>query len=339
MKKHIEEICREASEAMVRAADNDALAKVRRQYLGKNGILTGEMKKLKTLPVGEKADFGAAVNDAKTRLEEVFAEHRDRLERSALRKRLEEEAIDVTLPATKIQAGHTHPVTQVMEEIQEIFIGMGYQVVEGPEVEYDYYNFEALNIPDDHPQREEQNPLKINENILLRTQTTSVEIRVMERQRPPICAIASGRVFRAQEADRNDLPNFHQIEGLVIDKNITFSDLKGTMASFARHMWGDLARVKFRPYKYPYNEPSAKMDVSCFHCGGKGCPVCDGAGWIEVLGCGMIHPKVLAMSGIDPDVYSGFGFGLDVERITMLKMQISDIRLLYENDESFLAQF
>ena len=339
MNEQIRKLKEDARKAMAAAQDPESLAQIRRDTLGKNGTLTREMRKLKSMAQEERSAFGAAVNTAKKELEEVFEERAKALEEKLLEARLASEAIDVTLPSTRIQAGHTHPVTQVMEEIQEIFIGMGYEVVEGPEVEYDYYNFEALNIPDDHPQREEQHPLYIDENILLRTQTTPVEIRVMERQRPPICAIASGRVFRAQEESRSDLPNFHQIEGIVIDRNITFSDLKGTMGAFAKHMWGDLARVRFRPYKYPYNEPSARVDVSCFRCGGAGCPVCGGEGWIEILGCGMIHPNVLSMSGIDPEVYSGFGFGLDVERITMLKMEIDDIRLLYENDESFLAQF
>ena len=339
MNEQIEKLREEALEAVLRAADGEALNRVRRAYLGKDGKLTGEMKRLKELPAEERAAFGQAVNEAKARIGEACRKRMEVLSEQALEARLAAETIDVSLPAARIQAGHTHPITQVMQEIQEIFIGMGYQVVEGPEVEYDYYNFEALNIPDDHPEREEQRPFTIAPEALLRTQTTSIEIRVMERQRPPICAIASGRVFRAQPEDRNHLPNFHQIEGIVIDKNITFSGLKGTMSAFARHMWGDLTRVRFRPYKYPYNEPSARMDVSCFHCGGTGCPVCGGAGWIEVLGCGMIHPNVLSMSGIDPEIYSGFGFGLDVERITMLKMEIDDIRLLYENDESFLGQF
>jgi len=339
MSEAIQKLQEQAGQALTAAPDRERLAAVRREYLGKDGLLTRQMRRLRELPQEERSAFGAAVNAAKRRIEEIFEEREKLLAEKRLEERLASERIDVTLPSTRIQAGHTHPVTQVMEEIREIFIGMGYEVVEGPEVEYDYYNFEALNIPDDHPQREEQHPFNVDENVLLRTQTTPVEIRVMERQRPPICAIASGRVFRAQEADPGNLPNFHQIEGIVIDKHITFSDLKGTMSAFARHMWGDLTRVRFRPYKYPYNEPSARVDVSCFRCGGAGCPVCGGAGWIEILGCGMIHPRVLSMSGIDPDVYSGFGFGLDVERITMLKMEIDDIRLLYENDESFLSQF
>ena len=339
MNEDVNSIRSEALALLEQAETEEDLLRIRRDFLGKKGKLTEQMKRLPAVAAEARAAFGAAVNTAKNEIEEAFRKKQEALSEKALEARLAAETIDVSLPASRIQPGHTHPITQVMQEIQEIFIGMGYQVVEGPEVEYDYYNFEALNIPDDHPQREEQHPFIIAPEALLRTQTTSVEIRVMERQRPPICAIASGRVFRAQPEDRSVLPNFHQIEGIVIDKNITFSDLKGTMSAFARHMWGDLTRVRFRPYKYPYNEPSARMDVSCFHCGGSGCPVCGGEGWIEVLGCGLIHPNVLSMSGIDPEVYSGFGFGIDIERITMLKMEIDDIRLLYENDESFLAQF
>ncbi|MCD8053642.1 MAG: phenylalanine--tRNA ligase subunit alpha [Lachnospiraceae bacterium] len=338
MSDRLNAICREAAGKLQRAANRQELAEARREILGKHGALAQQMRALRELPEEERAAFGARVNREKRLLEESFACREAEMEEAELTARLAAETIDVTLPAAKIQDGHRHPITRIMEEIQNLFIGMGYEVVEGPEVEYDYYNFEALNIPDDHPLREEQDTFIINPNILLRTQTTPVEIRVMERQRPPICAIASGRVFRAQEAGATSSPNFHQIEGLVIDKNITFSDLKGTMAVFARNMLGS-TRVKFRPYKYPYNEPSAKMDVACFHCGGRGCPVCGGEGWVEILGCGMIHPKVLSMSGIDPDIYSGFGFGLDVEQIAMLKWGIDDMRLLYENDESFLAQF
>ncbi len=338
-KEELDQISREASEKLREVSDSRELTQLRLHYLGRKGIFTQQMKRLKDLPKEERAEYGAQINFLKRRLEEEFDIVGRDLEEAELGRRLKEEKIDVTLPAARVKHGHRHPVTQVMEEIQNIFTGMGYQVVEGPEVEYDYYNFEALNIPDDHPVREEQRPFTVNPDILLRTQTTPIEIRVMERQRPPICAIASGRVFRAYGLSASESPNFHQVEGVVIDRNITFSDLKGTMATFAAQILGEETRVKFRPHKFPYNEPSAKMDVSCFHCGGKGCPVCGGEGWIEILGCGMIHPRVLSMSGIDPDVYSGFGFGLDAERITMLKMEIDDMRLLYENDESFLAQF
>ena len=333
-----EQILREARERIAKASNIEELKQVRREYLGKKGILTACMQRLRGMEEAERVSFGGRVNFAREEIETMIRDRQSRLEENELMA----EAFDVTESLTKIRAGHRHPVTQIMEDIQNMFMGMGYSVMEGPEVEYDYYNFEALNIPDEHPWKEEQPTFHINQNILLRTQTTPIEIRCMEQKRPPICAIARGRVFRKQELNQNQSPVFHQIEGMVIDRNITFSDLKGTMVTLVQHLFDDSTRIKFRPYKYPYNEPSAKMDVSCFRCRDTHddqCPICGGQGWIEILGCGMIHPKVLSMSGIDPDIYSGFGFGLDVERIAMLKMEIDDMRLLYENDESFLGQF
>ena len=251
----------------------------------------------------------------------------------------ESSKINVTLPAKKNNVGHRHPNTIALEEVERIFTGMGYEVVEGPEVEYDYYNFEALNIPANHPAKDEQDTFYINDKIVLRTQTSPVQVREMEKGHLPIRMIAPGRVFRADEVDATHSPSFHQIEGLVVDKNITFSDLKGTLAEFARQLFGQDTKVKFRPHHFPFTEPSAEMDVTCFKCGGKGCRFCKGEGWIEILGCGMVHPRVLRMSGIDPEEYSGFAFGIGLERIALLKYEIDDMRLLYENDQRFLNQF
>ena len=253
--------------------------------------------------------------------------------------RLANETIDVTLPAKKHKIGHRHPNTIALEEVEKIFVGMGFEVVEGPEIEKDYYNFEALNIPANHPAKDEQDTFYINKDILLRTQTSPVQVRTMEAQKPPIRMIAPGRVFRADEVDATHSPSFHQIEGMVIDKGITFSDLKGTLQLFVKKLFGEDTKVKFRPHHFPFTEPSAEMDVSCFKCGGKGCRFCKGEGWIEILGCGMVHPKVLKMSGIDPEEYSGFAFGIGLERIALLKYEIDDMRLLYENDDRFLSQF
>ena len=252
------------------------------------------------------------------------------------------EIIDVTLPASKTELGHRHPNTIALEEVERIFVGMGYEVVEGPEVEKDYYNFEALNIPADHPAKDEQDTFYVASavgDILLRTQTSGVQVHEMEKGKLPIRMIAPGRVFRSDEVDATHSPSFHQVEGLVIDKHITFADLKGTLAEFARALFGEETKVKFRPHHFPFTEPSAEMDVTCFKCGGKGCRFCKGSGWIEILGCGMVHPYVLEMSSIDPEEYTGFAFGMGLERIALLKYEIDDMRLLYENDIRFLRQF
>ncbi len=256
-----------------------------------------------------------------------------------IEKPMKKEVIDVTLPAKKNNVGHRHPNTIALEEVERIFIGMGYEVVEGPEVKKDYYNFEALNIPADHPAKDEQDTFYITGDILLRTQTSSTQVHEMEKGRLPIRMIAPGRVFRSDEVDATHSPSFHQIEGLVIDRNITFADLKGTLAEFAKELFGEETKVKFRPHHFPFTEPSAEMDVTCFKCGGKGCRFCKGEGWIEILGCGMVHPHVLEMSGIDPEKYTGFAFGVGLERIALLKYEIDDMRLLYENDVRFLRQF
>ena len=264
---------------------------------------------------------------------------RQKLEEEVLNQKLKAEVIDVTLPAKKNNVGHRHPNTIALEEVERIFVGMGYEVVEGPEVEYDYYNFEALNIPENHPAKDEQDTFYVNDKILLRTQTSSVQVHEMEKGKLPIRMISPGRVFRADEVDATHSPSFHQIEGLVIDKNVTFADLKGTLAQFAKELFGEDTKVKFRPHHFPFTEPSAEVDVSCFKCHGKGCRMCKGSGWIEILGCGMVHPHVLEMSGIDPEEYTGFAFGVGLERIALLKYEIDDMRLMYENDTRFLKQF
>ena len=328
--------------AIAQIENSDGLAKlndVRVAVLGKKGELTAVLKSMKEVAPEDRPKVGQWVNETRQEIENKLDEMKKKLEAAELEHRLENEVIDVTLPAKKNRVGHSHPNTMVLEEVERIFTGMGYEVVEGPEVEYDYYNFEALNIPANHPAKDEQDTFYINDKILLRTQTSPVQVRVMEQKKPPIRMIAPGRVFRADEVDATHSPSFHQIEGMVIDKGITFSNLKGTLTQFVQKLFGKKTKVKFRPHHFPFTEPSAEMDVSCFKCGGKGCRFCKGEGWIEILGCGMVHPRVLRMSGIDPEEYSGFAFGIGLERITLLKYEIDDMRLLYENDERFLQQF
>ena len=272
------------------------------------------------------------------RILETEASKKD-FEEKVREEKMKAEVIDVTLPAKKAKIGHRHPNTIALEEVERIFIGMGYEVVEGPEVEYADYNFTKLNIPEDHPARDEQDTFFINDSILLRSQTSPVQARTMEKGKLPIRMIAPGRVFRSDEVDATHSPSFHQIEGLVIDKNVTFADLKGTLQEFAKELFGPETKTKFRPHHFPFTEPSAEVDVSCFKCGGKGCRFCKGSGWIEILGCGMVHPNVLSMCGIDPEEYTGFAFGVGLERIALLKYEIDDMRLLYENDIRFIKQF
>lgn len=319
--------------------DLSTLNDVRVAILGKKGALTAVLKSMKDVSPEDRPLVGQLVNETRESIEQMLEETKAKLEAEELSLRLKEEVIDVTLPAKKNQVGHRHPNTIALEEVERIFTGMGYEVVEGPEVEYDYYNFEALNIPANHPAKDEQDTFYINEKIVLRTQTSPVQVREMEKGRLPIRMLAPGRVFRSDEVDATHSPSFHQVEGLVIDKHITFADLKGTLAEFARELFGEATKVKFRPHHFPFTEPSAEMDVTCFKCGGKGCRFCKGEGWIEILGCGMVHPRVLKMSGIDPEEYSGFAFGMGLERIALLKYEIDDMRLLYENDQRFLEQF
>ena len=317
----------------------ERLNEIKVGLLGKKGELTEVLKGMKDVAPEERPQVGQIVNETRQAIEEMLENARTDLAKKKRELQMKAEVIDVTLPARKNNVGHRHPNTIALEEVEKIFVGMGYEVVEGPEVEYDYYNFEALNIPANHPAKDEQDTFYINDKILLRTQTSPVQVRQMERGHLPIRMIAPGRVFRADEVDATHSPSFHQIEGMVIDKNITFADLKGTLQEFARELFGEDTKVRFRPHHFPFTEPSAEMDVTCFACGGEGCRVCKGEGYIELLGCGMVHPKVLKMSGIDPEEYTGFAFGVGLERITLLKYEIDDMRLLYENDDRFLKQF
>ena len=339
MKAKLEEIKQKALTSIASSDSLDKLNDVRVNILGKKGELTAVLKSMKDVAPEDRPKVGQMVNDVRVEIETALEDAKKKLEQAALEARLAAEEIDVTLPAKKLPRGHRHPNTTVLEEVENIFIGLGYEVVEGPEVEKDYYNFEALNIPADHPAKDEQDTFYVNGDILLRTQTSGTQVHEMEKGKLPIRMIAPGRVFRSDEVDATHSPSFHQIEGLVIDKHITFADLKGTLAVFAKELFGEDTKVKFRPHHFPFTEPSAEMDVSCFKCGGKGCRFCKGSGWIEILGCGMVHPHVLEMSNIDPEVYSGFAFGVGLERITLLKYEIDDMRLLYENDERFLKQF
>ncbi len=339
IKEKLQEIREEAEKRIQSSEGLEQLNEVRVAYLGKKGQLTAVLKGMKEVAPEERPVVGQLVNDARVHIEEFLEETKSRMEQALQEKRLKEEVIDVTLPAAKMETGHRHPNTIALEEVQRIFIGMGYEVVEGPEIEYDLYNFTKLNIPEDHPAKDEQDTFYINKDIVLRTQTSPVQARVMEKGELPIRMIAPGRVFRSDEVDATHSPSFHQIEGLVIDKNITFADLKGTLEEFARQLFGPETKTKFRPHHFPFTEPSAEVDVSCFKCKGAGCRFCKGSGWIEILGCGMVHPHVLEMCGVDPEKYTGFAFGVGLERIALLKYEIDDMRLLYENDIRFLKQF
>ena len=339
MKDKLQAIQEEALKQIRESNRLDKLNEVRVSFLGKKGELTAVLKGMKNVDPKERPFVGQMVNETREAIEEFLEETKKKLEEKAREEKMKQEVIDVTLPAKKINVGHRHPNTIALEEVERIFVGMGYEVVEGPEIEYDLYNFEKLNIPANHPAKDEQDTFYINKDIVLRTQTSPVQARIMEQGKLPIRMIAPGRVFRSDEVDATHSPSFHQIEGLAIDKNITFADLKGTLQEFAQELFGPETKTKFRPHHFPFTEPSAEVDVSCFKCGGKGCRFCKGSGWIEILGCGTVHPNVLRMCGIDPDEYTGFAFGVGLERIALLKYEIDDMRLLYENDVRFLKQF
>ncbi|MBO6138232.1 MAG: phenylalanine--tRNA ligase subunit alpha [Lachnospiraceae bacterium] len=339
MKTKLEEIKNKALKRIEESSDLEALNEVRVALLGKKGELTAVLKGMKELSAEERPKVGAMVNELRNDLEKRLNYAKDVIDSKVMEERLKDEVIDVTLPAKRPAIGHRHPNQIALEDMHNIFIGMGYEVVEGPEIERDYYNFEALNIPADHPAKDEQDTFYINGEFLLRTQTSGVQVHEMEKGKLPIRMISPGRVFRSDEVDATHSPSFHQVEGLLIDEDVSFSDLKGTLAEFARELFGEETKVKFRPHHFPFTEPSAEMDVSCFKCHGKGCRFCKGEGWIEILGCGMVHPHVLEMSGIDPLKYKGFAFGVGLERIALLKYEIDDMRLLYENDVRFLNQF
>ena len=324
----------------IKAADNSAtLEELRIKYLGKKGELTTILRSMGNLSKEERPVVGKMVNDVKKVVEESLDTAVRTIKEAEKNERLANEVIDITLPGKKNTIGNRHPLELTIERIKDIFISMGFAIEDGPEVELDYYNFEALNIPKNHPARSEQDTFYINDNLVLRTQTSGVQVRTMEKQEPPIKMISPGKVYRSDSVDATHSPIFYQMEGLVIDKGVTFADLKGTLELFAKKMFGDKVVTKFRPHHFPFTEPSAEMDATCFVCGGEGCRVCKGSGWIEILGCGMVHPEVLRKCGVDPEVYSGFAFGFGVDRMVMLKYGIDDIRLLYESDMRFLNQF
>ena len=339
IKENLEKIRENALKRIAQTRDLDALNDLRVEYLGKKGELTSVLKMMKEVSAEEKPKIGQLVNDAREIIENQLLSAKKELTKALREERMKHETIDVTLPAKKREFGHNHPNTVALMEIQKIFVSMGYEVVEGPEIEYDEYNFTKLNIPANHPAKDEQDTFYINKDIVLRTQTSPVQARIMEKGKLPIRMISPGRVFRADEVDATHSPSFHQVEGLVIDKNITFSDLKGTLAEFAKKLFGDNVNVKFRPHHFPFTEPSAEMDVTCFKCLGKGCRFCKGSGWIEILGCGMVHPHVFDMCGVDKEKYQGFAFGLGLERVALLKYEIDDMRFLYEIDIRFINQF
>ncbi len=337
MKEKLQQI-KEAALLELKAADCDTES-LRVRYLGKKGELTAVLRGMGALTPEERPVIGQMANEVRAEIEAALTARVAEEKEKALNDRLAREKLDVTMPGTPSRMGHQHPLTRAQREMEEIFIGMGFEIAEGPEVEYDYYNFKALNIPENHPARDTQDTFYITDTILLRSQTSPVQVRVMEKQSPPIRVISPGRVYRSDALDATHSPLFHQMEGLVVDKGITMSDLKGTLETFAKKMFGEETKIRFRPHHFPFTEPSAEVDVSCFVCGGKGCRVCKGEGWIEILGAGMVHPFVLENCGIDPEVYSGFAFGMGLERVTMTRYGIDDIRLFYENDERFLKQF
>ena len=319
--------------------DDAALEAARVKYLGKKGELTGVLRMMGKLTPEERPIIGQLANEVRVAIEEAIAKKKAILAEKALEEKLVNEKLDVTMPGKVQKIGHRHPLTLVQRDLEDIFIGMGFSIVEGPEVEYDYYNFQALNIPENHPARDTQDTFYITDKILLRSQTSPVQARTMEKQKPPIRIISPGRVYRSDAMDATHSPLFHQMEGLVVDEGITMGDLKGMLETFAKTEFGEDTRIRFRPHHFPFTEPSAEVDISCFMCGGKGCRLCKGEGWIEILGAGMVHPNVLSMCGIDPEKYSGFAFGMGVERIAMLKYHIDDIRHFYENDVRFIEQF
>ena len=337
MKEKLQKIKEDALAAI--GSDSADLEQIRIQYLGKKGELTAVLRGMGALTAEERPVIGQLANDVRAEIESAIKQKAEAQKNAELERRLVSEKIDVTLPAAAPRCGKLHPLTQVQRTIEDIFIGMGFSIAEGPEVEYDYYNFQALNIPENHPARDTQDTFYITENILLRSQTSPVQVRTMEHQKPPIRIISPGRVYRSDAVDATHSPLFHQVEGLVVDKGLTMGDLKGMLETFAKTLFGNDTRLRFRPHHFPFTEPSAEVDVSCFVCGGKGCRVCKNEGWIEILGAGMVHPYVLSNCGIDPEVYSGFAFGMGVERIAMKYYGIDDMRHLYENDTRFLGQF
>ncbi len=339
MREDLERIEAAAKEALEAAADGKALEDVRVKFLGKKGELTAILKQMGGLSAEERPVMGQLANKVRADIENAVSERGAQLKELLEAKRIKEETIDVTMPGKAPRVGKLHPLNKTLEQVEEIFLGMGFEIVEGPEVEKDYYCFEALNMPPHHPARDTQDTFYISDSVLLRTQTSSVQVRVMEKNKPPIRIISPGRVYRSDTIDATHSPLFHQVEGLVIDKGVTMADLKGTLELLMKRIYGEDTKIRLRPHHFPYTEPSAEVDLMCYNCHGAGCPMCKNEGYIELLGAGMVHPKVLENCGIDPEIYSGFAFGIGLERLTMGNFQIKDMRMLYENDVRFLDQF
>ena len=342
MKEQLEKIRSEALAALNEAKDSAELDALRVRFLGKKGELTAVLKMMGKLSAEERPVMGQAANNVRAAIEEKLEETKTALKARALDARLDAEAIDVTIPGKPVELGHRHPMNKALDEAKDIFISMGFKILDGPEVELADYNFTRLNIAENHPSRDRSDTFYIteDESVLLRTQTSPMQIRAMDEiKQPPIRVLAPGRVYRKDEVDATHSPMFHQIEGLVVDKGITMADLKGTLETLIKAMYGADSVIRFRPHHFPFTEPSCEVDVQCFKCRGAGCPTCKGEGWIELLGAGMIHPKVLKMSGIDPEVYSGWAFGIGLERTAMRRFKIADLRLIFENDVRFLEQF
>ncbi len=339
IRENLDLISQEMHEALASIASVQELEALKVKVLGKKGSLTALLRSMGQLSPEERPKAGQMINETREQLTAALEEKQASLSSAEKEMRLKKEAIDVTEPRDLPLVGTVHPTQLVLNEVLSCFEGLGYEVVEGPEVELDHYNFELLNLPKNHPARDAQDTFYIDDNIVLRTHTSPVQARTMLTKKPPIRIVCPGRVFRADEVDATHSPVFHQIEGLVIDKDVSMGDLKGTLDAFAKRLYGDDIEVRFRPSFFPFTEPSAEVDLTCFNCHGKGCKMCKGTGWIEVLGCGMVNPKVLEMCGIDSSVYSGFAFGIGLERITMLRYGIKDMRLLYEGDLRFLRQF
>lgn len=340
MQEKLENLKKEAIENLNNAETTLKLEELRVKYLGKKGELTNILKSLSSLEPDQRRVVGSVANEIRNILEAIIEKRQDELELKEVEEKMSKEKIDVSMSKKDgIEYGTRHPITVVLDDIKDIFLGMGYSIEEGPEIETTYFNFDALNAPADHPSRDLQDTMYITDDIILRTQTSPVQVRAMLKNKPPIKIICPGRVYRSDSVDATHSPMFHQVEGLVIDKNISMSDLKGTLEMFSKKYFGENTKIRLRPHHFPFTEPSAEVDVSCFVCGGKGCRVCKQEGWIEILGAGMVHPNVLRAGGIDPDEYQGFAFGLGVERIAMTKFGINDLRYLYENDVRFLKQF
>ena len=339
MKEKLEALREKALGELATLETPKELEEFRVRLLGKKGEITELLRGMGALPAEERPKMGQLINQLRSELETALSEREQSITALLKEKRLKEETLDVTLPGTKTKEGGLHPLNIVLNDLIDIFQSMGFDVVDGPEVETEHYCFEALNVPKDHPARDMQDTFYLAENLLLRTQTSAAQARTMEQRKPPIRIICPGRVFRADEVDATHSPVFHQVEGLVVDKGITLCDLKGVLEQFAHEIYGPETEVKFRPSFFPFTEPSVEVDVTCSECGGKGCRVCKGTGWIEILGAGMVHPRVLAGCGIDPEEYTGFAFGIGLDRLTTTRYKISDIRLLFENDQRFLEQF